>query len=145
MRFHCIVILVIPNSCNSIIIVIIFLSRFHLLFFISLGGSGTAAFMSVYADLVEAVKHSVNTLADHCLSTGLISKETYDTIIKRHDFIDVDRARILLSNIQDAISRNAESLDVFIDVLTKVGGFESLVHEIKVCVYLAVLLLMVNF
>ena len=100
--------------------------------------------MSVYADLVEAVKHSVNTLADHCLSTGLISKETYDTIIKRHDFIDVDRARILLSNIQDAISRNAESLDVFIAVLTKVGGFESLVHEIKVCL-LSSFILMVNF
>ena len=114
------------------------------LFFISLGENGTAAFMSVYADLVEAVKHSVNTVADHCLSTGLISKETYDTIIKRHDLIDVDKARILLSNIQDAISRNAESLHMFIAVLTKVGGFESLVHEIEVCVYLPFLLQKVN-
>ena len=95
--------------------------------FISIGGSGIAAFMSVYADLVRPC---VNTSADHCLSTGLISKETYHTIIVRHDLNIVDKARILLSSIHCAILEKAKSLDVFVDVLTKVGGFESLVHEI---------------
>ena len=111
------------------------------MFFISIGESGTAAaaFMRVYIDLVQAMMPCVNSVADHCLSTGLISIETYDTIVRR-DLIDRDKARILLSSIRCAILEKAKSLNVFVDVLTNVGGFESLVHEIEVRVYLVFLL-----
>ena len=88
------------------------------------------AFMSVYADLVVAVKPSVNTVADHCHSMGLISKDVYDTIIQR-DLIRADRARILLSSIRDAISRNEESLHLFTSTLNKVGDFEYLVQKLE--------------
>ena len=95
--------------------------------------------MSVYADLVVAVEPSVNTVADHCHSMGLISKDVYDTIIQR-DLIRADKARILLSTIRDAISRNEESLHQFTSALNKAGDFEYLVQKLekhlsKVCFY----------
>ena len=95
--------------------------------------------MSVYADLVQAMEPCVDIVADHCLNTGLISEAIYDRFL-RLDLLRVQKARILLRSIKDAISEKAESLHVFIAVLTNVGGFESLVHKIKVHVYLAVLL-----
>ena len=93
--------------------------------------------MSVYADLVIAVESIVNT-ADHCHSMRLISKNVYDSIIQRGDLIRVDKARILLSSIWDAISRNEESLHQFTSALNKAGNFEYLVqqlekHRSKVC------------
>ena len=95
--------------------------------------------MSVYADLVVAVEPIVNTVADHCLSMGLISKDVYDTIIQR-DLIRADKARILLSTIRDAISGNEESLHQFTSALNKGGDFEYLVQKLekhlsKVCFY----------
>ena len=94
--------------------------------------------MCVYADLVVAVEPSVNTVADHCHSMRLISKDVYDTIIQRGDLIRADKARILLSSIRDAISRNEESLHQFTSALNKVGDFEYLVQKLdkhlgKVC------------
>ena len=86
--------------------------------------------MSVYADLVVAVKPCVHSVADHCLSVGLISEETYDTIIQR-DLIDSHKARILLRNIQVAVSQKPESLQCFITVLNNVGGCEELVHKLQ--------------
>ena len=86
--------------------------------------------MSVYADLVVAVEPSVNTVADQCHSMGLISKDVYDTIIQR-DLIRADKARILLSTIRDAISRNEESLHQFTSALNKAGDFEYLVQKLE--------------
>ena len=77
------------------------------------------------------MRPSINTVADHCLSTGLISKDTYNTIIRRNDLVDSDKSRILLSDIQDVISRRAESLQDFIAVLNKIGGFEHLLHKLE--------------
>ena len=39
-----------------------------------LGHSNLGALMSVYADLVVAMKPCVHSVADHCLSVGLISE-----------------------------------------------------------------------
>ena len=86
--------------------------------------------MSVYADLVVAVEPSVNTVADHCHSMGLISKDVYDTIIQR-DLLRANKARILLSTIEDAISRNKESLHQFTSALNKAGDFEYLVQKLE--------------
>ena len=96
--------------------------------------------MSVYADLVIAVEPSVNHVADHCHSMGMISKDVYDTIIQRGDLIRADKARILLSSIRDAISRNEEFLHQFTSTLNKAGDFEYLVQKLekhlsKVCFY----------
>ena len=87
--------------------------------------------MSVYTDLVGTVKPCVHSVADHCLSVGLISVEAYDTIIQRHDLIDHDKARILLSHIRDAVSQKPESLQCFITVLNNVGYCEELVHKLQ--------------
>ena len=95
--------------------------------------------MSVYVDLLQAMEPCVDIVADHCLSTGLISDAIYDNFL-RLDLIRVQKARILLRSIKDAISEKAESLHVFTAVLTNIGVFESLLQKIKVRVYLAVLL-----
>ena len=87
--------------------------------------------MSVYADLVVTVKPCVHSVADHCLSVGLISEEAYDIIIQRHDLLDTDKARILLSHIRDAVSQKPESLLCFITVLNNVGDCEELVHKLQ--------------
>ena len=87
--------------------------------------------MSVYPDLVVTVKPCVDSVADHCLSVGLISVEAYDDIIQRHDLIDSDKARILLSHIRYAVSQKPESLLCFITVLNNVGGCEELVHKLQ--------------
>ena len=110
-----------------------------MLIYYFIGNSNLDAFMSVYADLVVAVEPSVNTVADHCHSMGLISKDVYDTIIQR-DLIRADKARILVSSIRDAISRNEESLHQFTSALNKVDDFEYLVQKLekhlsKVCFY----------
>ena len=86
--------------------------------------------MGGYADLVVAVKPCVHSVADHCLSVGLISEEAYDNI-QRHDLIDSHKARILLNNIRNAVSRKPESLQCFITVLNNVGGCEELVHKLQ--------------
>ena len=88
-------------------------------------------FMSVYADLIVAVKPCVQSVADLCLSVGLLSEEVYDTIIQRNDLIDSHKARILLSNIRDAISQKPECLRRFITVLHNVGSCEGLVHRLE--------------
>ena len=102
-----------------------------MLMYYFIGNNNLDAFMSVYADLVIAVEPSVNTVADHCHSIGLISKDVYDTIIQRGDLIRADKARILLSSIRDAISRNEESLHQFTSALNKVDNFECLMQKLE--------------
>ena len=87
--------------------------------------------MNAYADLVVAVKPCVHSVADHCLSVGLLSEEAYNTIIQRHDLIDTHKARILLSNIRDAISQKPECLRHLITVLHNVRGCEGIVHRLE--------------
>ena len=101
-----------------------------MLIYYFIGNSNLDAFMSVYADLAIAVEPSVNTVADQCLIMRLISKDVYDTIIQR-DLIMADKARILLSSIRDAISRNEECLHQFTSALNKVGDFEYLVQKVE--------------
>ena len=101
-----------------------------MLIYYFIGNSNLDAFMSVYADLVVAVEPSVNTVANHCHSMGLISKDVYDTIIQRV-LIRADKARTLLSSIQDAISRNEESLHQFTSTLNRAGDFEYLVQKLE--------------
>ena len=88
-------------------------------------------YMRMFPDLIFSVKPCVHSVADHCLCLELISEETYDTIIQRHDLIDSHKARILLSNIRDAISKEPKSLRCFITVLNKVGGCEDIVHKLE--------------
>ena len=96
-----------------------------------LGYSNLGALMRVYADLVIAMKPCVHSVADHCLSLGLISEYTYD-IIMQHDLIDSDKARILHSSInRDAISQKTESLRLFITVMSNIGDFDNLVHRLE--------------
>ena len=86
--------------------------------------------MKFYPDLVSALKPCVKSVADYCISVGLISEDTYDNIIQR-DLSDKDKARILLSNIRTTISSNAKAFDDFITVMEKVDACKSLVEKMQ--------------
>ena len=86
--------------------------------------------MRFYPDLVSALSPCVKSVADYCISIGLISEETYDSIIQR-DLIDKDKARILLSNIRTTISSNAKAFNDFIRVMEKVDACKSLLERMR--------------
>ena len=80
----------------------------------------------MFAKLVEGLKSDIHTVADHCLSVGLISTETYDTITECNS-TRADKTRLLLRNIGNAISLDSTSLHLFTSVLNDVGSHEDLV------------------
>ena len=80
----------------------------------------------MFAKLVEGLKSDIHTVADCCLSVGLISSETYDSITECNS-TGADKTRLLLRNIGNAISLNSTSLHLFTSVLNDVGGHEDLV------------------
>ncbi len=77
-------------------------------------------FLSVYPDLVLSVTPCVMTVADHCYCNRLISQYTYDQLIQRVDWIDTDKARILLSSIRTVLLSTPGVLTEFVTILSKV-------------------------
>ena len=86
--------------------------------------------MRFYPDMVATLNPCVKSIADYCISVGLISEDTYDNIIQR-DLSDKDKARILLSNIRTTISSNAKAFDDFITVMEKVDACKNLVERMQ--------------
>ena len=80
----------------------------------------------MFAKLVEGLKSDIHTVADHCLSVGLISSETYDSITECNSS-RADKTRLLLRSVSNAISLDSTSLHLFTSVLNDVGGHEDLV------------------
>ncbi len=79
-------------------------------------------FLSVYPDLVLSVTPCVRTVADHCYGIGLISQYTYDQLIQRVDWIDTDKARVLLSCIRTVLLSTPGVLTEFVTILSRVVG-----------------------
>ena len=88
-------------------------------------------FLSVYPDLIHSVKPCVLAVADHCLSDGLISHNIYEKIYKRDDWIDTDKARVLLDNIRTVLSVTPLALNKFVSVLFKVGDCKFVAEKIQ--------------
>ena len=80
----------------------------------------------MFARLVEGLKSDILTMADHCLSVGLISTKTYDSITECNS-TRADQTRLLLRNIGNAVSLDSTSLHLFTSILNDVGGHEDLV------------------
>ena len=87
-------------------------------------------FTSMFPKLVEGLKSNVSTVADHCLSAGLISTETYDTITECN-IPKADKTRLLLRNISSTISLHPTSFHLFTSVLKDVGGYDDLVAQLE--------------
>ncbi len=88
-------------------------------------------FLSVYPDLVLTVTPCVMTVADHCYSIGLISQYTYDQLIQRVDWIDTDKARILLSNIRTVLLSTPGVLTEFVTILSRVVGCKLVADKLQ--------------
>ena len=86
--------------------------------------------MRFYPDLISVLSPCVKSVADYCISVGLISEDTYDNIIQR-DLSDKDKARILLSNIRTTISGNANAYEDFITVMEKADACKCLVERMQ--------------
>ncbi len=79
-------------------------------------------FLSVYPDLVLLVTPCVRTVADHCYGIELISQYTYDQLIQRVDWVDTDKARVLLSCIRTVLLSTPGVLTEFVRILSRVVG-----------------------
>ena len=80
--------------------------------------------------LVSAVSHSIYSVADHCLSTELISRECYESVVELKD-TNANKTRNLLLAVNDAITTDHNCFEVFLDqVLPKALSFRG---AIKLC------------
>ncbi len=95
-------------------------TSFNISLSLLLGGNYLSVFMSVYPDLVHSVTPCVETVADRCISCGLISRNIYEQIIKRRDWIDTDQTRCLLNSIRSLLSVTPQALEDFVTVLLEV-------------------------
>lgn len=74
-------------------------------------------------NLVSAVSRSVHSVADHCLATGLISEECYESIVETSGN-SATKARHLLQAVKGAITTDHDCFGVFLDrVLHKALSF----------------------
>ena len=73
--------------------------------------------------LVSAVSHSIYSVADHCLSTELISRECYESVVELKD-TNANKARNLLLAVNGAIMTDHDCFGMFLDqVLPKALSF----------------------
>ncbi len=77
-------------------------------------------FLNVLPELVDIVEPCVMTVADHCYSIGLISPDMYDQLLKRQNWIGVEKTRNLLSSIRSVLSSRPKALEEFVTILSKV-------------------------
>ena len=80
--------------------------------------------------LVETLQFSIGSMADHCLSSKLISEETYDTITAT-DATNKEKARVLLHNVISNISLSTSRLEDFVAVLEAINDCQFLVEKLR--------------
>ncbi len=85
----------------------------------------------MYPELINSVKLCVMSIADLCFGVGLISQYTYDQLIERVDWINTDKARILLSSIRTALSTKLTALKEFVSVLFESGECNDVAKKIQ--------------
>ncbi len=85
----------------------------------------------MYPDLVLTVKYCVMTVADHCLSIGLISPDMYDQLLQRQNWMDEEKTRNLLSSIRTVLSTRPTALKEFVTVLSQVDYCRQVADKIK--------------
>ncbi len=96
-----------------------------------LGSNNLSIFLSVYPDLVHSVTPCVMTVADHCYSKGLISPDMYDQLLQRHNWIDVEKTRNLLSSIRTVLPSRPTALKEFVTLLSQVDYCRQVAHKIQ--------------
>lgn len=75
----------------------------------------------LFPKLISAVAPCVQDVSDHCFSKSLIDKTTHEKVLQ--SVLPVkDKARILVSTVQDTVARNpkSDSFNVFMNVLEEV-------------------------
>ncbi len=85
----------------------------------------------MYPELVDTVKPCVMSVADHCFSSGLISQYIYEQLTQRVDWINTDKARILLNNIRSFLSAKPTALKEFVTVLFQIEYCHQVAEKIQ--------------
>ncbi len=85
----------------------------------------------MYPDLVHSVTPCVMTVADHCYSIGLISPDTYEQLLQRETWINVEKTRNLLNNIRTVLSSRPTALKEFVTVLSQVDYCRQVADKIQ--------------
>ncbi len=96
-----------------------------------LGGNNLSIFLSVYPDLVHSVTPCVMTVADRCYSKGLISPDTYEQLLQRETWINVEKTRNLLNNIRTVLPSRPTALKEFVTVLSQVDYCRQVADKIQ--------------
>ena len=74
--------------------------------------------------LDNAIRHSIYSVANHCLSSGLISEECYESIVEHNVKSNAAKAIELLQAVKGAIMTDHGCFEVFVDqVLPKALSF----------------------
>ena len=79
-------------------------------------------FRKLFSKFVSSLQPCINSVADHCLSEGLVSEETYTSLLELN-MTSADKTRRLLMNIKQTISQEPNAMDKFCCILTEVGGY----------------------
>ena len=108
---------------NIHIVIIILVVLFHI---------GEKIFRKLFPKLVLCLQPCINSVADHCLSEGLVSEGTYTSILELN-MTSADKTRKLLMNIKQTISQDPNAIDKLCCILTEVGGCDSVVKDLRTC------------
>ena len=121
--------------CVSVKLVVILLYNIHIViiifaFFFHTGEKNLLMFRKLFPRLVSCLQPCINSVADHCLSEGLVSEETYTSILELN-MTSGNMTRRLLMNIKQTISQEPNAMDKLCCILTEVGGYDSVVKDLK--------------
>ena len=87
-------------------------------------------FRKCFPKLVSCLQPCIYSVADHCLCEGLVSEETYTSILELN-MTSADKTRKLLLNIKQTISQVPNAMAKFCCILTEVGGCDDLVKDLR--------------
>ena len=83
-----------------------------------------------FPKLVSCLQPCIHSVAYHCLREGLVSEETYTSILYLN-ITSTDKTRKLLMNFKQTISHVPNAMDKFCCILTEVGGCDDLVKDLR--------------
>ena len=82
------------------------------------------------SQLKSSMQHFIAPIASQCQTKGLISKETYQSVMKTKKTVK-QRTKFLLVNVCNSVRADGEKFDVFIEILEKRQSCKDLALTIK--------------
>ena len=87
-------------------------------------------FRKVFPKLVSQLQHDIIPVATNCWSERLVSDGTYTSILELNMTSALKTTKLLM-NINQTISQDPNAMDKFCCILTEIGGYDSLVKDLR--------------